>query len=72
MSAVHYKGYVIEPWETAPGRYRACVQRLDGQKIKTFPDDREHESITTGGVESFSADDAVQVVKKMIDGGGMY
>jgi hypothetical protein len=71
VSAVHYKAYVIEPFETEPGRYRALVRRIDGQKIKTFPDRQEHDSITTGGMESFSADDAVHVAKKMIDGGGM-
>jgi len=32
--------------------------------------DNEVESITTSGMESFSVDDAVEVAKSMIDGGG--
>jgi hypothetical protein len=68
---MQYKGYSIETLETSPSRWRARVRRLDGQKIKIPVTGNEVESITTGGMESFSPDDALQVAKSMIDGGGM-
>jgi hypothetical protein len=68
---MQYKGYSIETLETSPSRWRARVRRLDGQKIKIHVPPHEVESITTGGMESFSVDDAVEVAKSMIDGGGM-
>jgi hypothetical protein len=68
---MQYKGYLIETLETSPRRWRARVRRLDGQKIKISVPASEVESITTSGMESFSVDDAVQVAKSMIDGGGM-
>jgi hypothetical protein len=69
---VHYKAYVIEALETSPGRWRARVRRLDGQAIKILTDNgKETDSITTGGMERFSAPDAMTVAKEMIDGGGM-
>ena len=51
---------------------RSC-SACDGRKIKILrdPENREVESITTGGMESFSVDDAVALAKEMIDGGGM-
>ena len=67
----HYKGYKIEELQTSPGRWRSRVQRLDGQKIKILSDGKEVESITTGGMESFSPADAIALAKQMIDGGGM-
>jgi hypothetical protein len=69
--AMRYKDYVIEILETSPKRWRALVRRLDGQKIKIFVPEKEVESITTSGMESLTADDAVQLAKEMIDGGGM-
>jgi hypothetical protein len=65
--------YLIETLETSPARWRARVRRVDGRKIKilTDPENKEVGSITTGGTESFSVDDAVALAKEMIDGGGM-
>jgi len=68
---MQYKGYSIEMLETSPSRWRARVRRLDGQKIKIHVTGNEVESLTTGGMESFSVDDAAQVAREMIDGGGM-
>jgi hypothetical protein len=65
-----YKEYSIEPFETEPHRWRANIRRLDGQKIKTA-DGRKHAFIRTGGMECFSADEAVQVARRLIDGRGM-
>ena len=40
-----YKGFLIEPFETEPGRWRAEITRPDHRKIKTFPDGQEHDFI---------------------------
>jgi hypothetical protein len=68
---VRYKDYLIETLETSPGRWRARVRRVDGRRIKILIPEKEVESIPTGGMESFSVDDAVALAKEMIDGGGM-
>ena len=65
-NAVPYKDYLIEPVETSSTRWRAPVRRLGGQKIKTF-EGGEFAFIPTGGIETFSIDDAVAVAKEMID-----
>jgi hypothetical protein len=61
-----YNGYLIEPFESSPGRWRVRVRRQDGSNIETIAG--AFASITTGGVESLSADDAVTIAKGMIDG----
>ena len=66
-----YKGFLIEPFETEPGRWRAEITRPDHRKIKTFPDGQEHDFIRTGGAETFSAEAAIKVAMRLIDGGGM-
>jgi hypothetical protein len=66
-----YKGFLIEPFETEPGRWRAEITRADHRKIKTFPDGQEHDFIRTGGAETFSAEAAIKVAMRLIDGGGM-
>jgi len=38
----HYKGFRIEAYERVPGLWRVRITRVDGAKIKTFPDDDEH------------------------------
>jgi hypothetical protein len=68
---LEYKGFLIEPFETEPGRWRAEITRPDGRKIKTFPDGQEHDFIRTGGAEAFSAQAAIKVAMRLIDGGGM-
>lgn len=70
-SAIRYKDYLIEPLETSPGRWRARMRRADGRKIKVHITGNEVDSLTTSGMESFSIDDAVQLAKEAIDGGGM-
>jgi hypothetical protein len=66
-----YRGFLIEPFETEPGRWRAEITRPDHRKIKTFPDNQEHDFIRTGGAETFSAEAAIKVAMRLIDGGGM-
>jgi hypothetical protein len=68
---VEYKGFHIQPFESEPKRWRVKISRPDNRKIKTAVPADEHDSITTGGMESFSAEAAVEVAKRLIDGGGM-
>jgi hypothetical protein len=68
---MQYKGYVIEPFESSPGRWRARVRRVDGRMIDIPVTGNSVESIETGGMEGFSANAAINVAKEMIDGGGM-
>ena len=70
-SMLKYKGFLIEPFETEPGRWRAEITRPDHRKIKTFPDGQEHDFIRTGGAETFSAEAAIKVAMRLIDGGGL-
>jgi hypothetical protein len=67
---VEHNGFLVDPFQTEPGRWRAKISRPDGRKIKTFPDNREHEPITTGGIEALSAEAAIEVAKQLINGGG--
>jgi len=69
---VEYEGFQIEPFQTIAGGWRAKITRLDGQKIKVaVPAGDEHDFINTSGMESLSADAAIDVAKRLIDGGGM-
>lgn len=68
---MHYKDYSIEALETSRGRWRARIRRRDGQTIKILIDGDETESFMIGGMESFTAEAAVDEAKKLIDGGGI-
>jgi hypothetical protein len=64
---LEYNGFLIEPFETEPGRWRAEITRPDGRKIKTFPDGQEHDFIRTGGAEAFSAEAAIKMAMRLIE-----
>lgn len=63
---VRYREHLIEPFQSAPRRWRAMVRRSDGRAIKTA--DGEFPFIATGGIEAFTPDDAIEIAKKLIDG----
>jgi hypothetical protein len=65
MSAIPYKGYLIEPYETHDGKWRARVTRVDGQVIRTYPDNRESPFIPTR--ECRSKDEAIEAGKDLVD-----
>jgi hypothetical protein len=65
MSAVGYKSYLIEPYETRDGKWRARVTRDNGQPIRTYPDGREFPFIDTR--EHRSRDDAIEAGKVLVD-----
>ena len=50
---------------------RSCSARRWSKNQNPRSQNREVKSITTGGMESFSVEDAVELAKEMIDGGGM-
>jgi hypothetical protein len=69
---ITYKEYQIEAFETERGRWRARIRRTDSRKIKVaVPEGAEHDFIDTGGQESFAADAAIDVAKRLIDRGAM-
>jgi hypothetical protein len=67
---MNYKGYSIEPFEREPGRWRATIQRLDGRKIKAVGANTPFPSVTTSA-DCLSAEAAIELACKGIDGGGM-
>jgi len=64
-----YKDYAIEAYDTHHTGWKAKITRLDGRKIKTFPNDDECDFIETRIYEK--PEDAVIEAKSLIDGGGM-
>ena len=66
---IEHKGFLIEPIEISPGRWRAKISHRDERKIRMAVTGAEHDSITTGGMEKFSADAAIETAKEAIDGG---
>src|SRR5262245_52834913 len=63
VSAVEYKGHLIEAFEDQPGRWFAYFSRLDGQNIAGT----ESNSLRTPSAR-FSKEDATEFAKEAIDG----
>ena len=68
---LEYKGFLIESVETSTGRWRAKISRFDGRMVKVAVTGLEHDSITTGGMEAFLAEAAIDLAMQAIDGGGI-
>jgi hypothetical protein len=64
---VEYKGYSIEAFERRPRNWFAKGRRLDGQKIKNPITKTEADCLETPSVK-YSADDAIDFAKEIIDG----
>jgi hypothetical protein len=64
-----YKGYRIEPFEPEPGRWRARISRLDGEKLKTAVPPTVQAFLDT--MDTVSDGHAVELVKPGIDSGGI-
>jgi hypothetical protein len=67
---VQYKEYSIIAVEREPGSWCAEIRRLDGKLIKAVGSSDSFAKITTP-VNSLSAEDALKLAQKGIDGGGM-
>jgi len=63
VSAVEYKGHLIEAFEDQPGRWFAYFRRLDGQNITGT----ESNSQRTPSAR-YSKEDAIEFGKEAIDG----
>jgi Flp pilus assembly pilin Flp len=70
MSGVTYKAYVIDAFQRDTDKWRATVRRLDGKKIRiAFPPAVRDDATTT--TDALTAEKAVELAKKAIDGGGV-
>src|SRR5262249_60431838 len=63
VSAVEYKGHLIEAFEDQPGRWFAYFRRLDGQNITGTESNR----LRTSSVR-YSKDEAIEFAKEAIGG----
>ena len=63
VSAVEYKGHLIEAFEDQPGRWFAYFSRLDGQYIAGT----ESNNLRTPSAR-YSKEDAIEFAKEAIDG----
>jgi hypothetical protein len=70
MSGISYKAYVIDAFRRDTDKWRATIRKLDGKKIRVaFPPSVLDE--TTTSTDALTAEKAVELAKKAIDGGGL-
>jgi hypothetical protein len=70
MSGISYKAYVIDAFQRDTDKWRATIRKLDGKKIRVaFPPSVLDE--TTTSTDALTAEKAVELAKKAIDGGGL-
>jgi hypothetical protein len=70
MSGIVYKAFVIDAFRRDTDKWRATIRRLDGKKIRVaFPHAVLDEATTSTDV--LTAEKAVELAKKAIDGGGL-
>jgi hypothetical protein len=65
-----YKGFVIRAFEREAERWQAEIKKLDGTAVTTAVPHEQHPSITSSP-DSFTADDAIKLAKRVIDVGGV-
>jgi hypothetical protein len=70
MSGVTYKAYVIDAFQRDTDRWRATIRRLDGKKIRVAVPPSVLDQTTTSA-DALTAEKAVELAKKAIDGGGL-
>lgn len=70
MSGVTHKAYVIDAYQRDTDKWRATIRRQDGKKIRVaFPPSVLDQATTSA--DALTAEKAVEVAKKAIDGGGL-
>ena len=67
---ISYKAYFIDPYERETGRWRATIRRQDGNKIRVAVPPGEHLQVVTSA-DTLTSQEAVNLAKLGIDGGGM-
>jgi len=70
MSGVTYKAYVIDAFQRDTDRWRATIRRSDGKKIRVAVPPSVLDQTTTSA-DALTAEKAVELAKKAIDGGGL-
>ncbi len=70
MSGVTYKAYVIDAFQRDADKWRATIRRLDGKKIRVAVPPSVVDEATTSA-DALTAEKAVELAKKAIDGGGL-
>jgi hypothetical protein len=70
MSGVVYKAYVIDAFQRDADKWRATIRRLDGKKIRVAVPPSVLDEATTSA-DALTAEKAVELAKKAIDGGGL-
>jgi hypothetical protein len=70
MSGIIHKAYVVDAFQRDTDKWRATIRRSDGKKIRVaFPPSVLDE--TTTSTDALTAEKAVELAKKAIDGGGL-
>jgi hypothetical protein len=70
MSGIAYKAYVIDAFQRDTDKWRATIRKSDGKKIRVaFPPSVLDEATTS--TDTLTAEKAVELAKKAIDGGGL-
>jgi hypothetical protein len=70
MSGITYKAYVIDAFQRDTDNWRATIRRLDGKKIRVAAPPSVLDQATTSA-DALTAEKAVELAKKAIDGGGL-
>lgn len=70
MSGITYKAYVIDTYQRDKDQWRATIRRLNGKKIRIADPPSVLDEASTSA-DALTAEKAVQLAKKLIDGGGL-
>jgi hypothetical protein len=70
MSGIAYKAYVIDTYQRDKDQWRATVRRSNGKKIRVAVPPSVQDEATTSA-DALTAEKAVELAKKLIDGGGL-
>lgn len=70
MSGITYNAYVIDAFQRDTDRWRATIRRLNGKKIRVAFPPSVLDEVTTSH-DALTAEKAVELAKKAIDGGGL-
>jgi hypothetical protein len=69
-SGLTYKAYVIDAFKRDTDRWRATIRRSDGKKIRVAAPPAVLDEATTSA-DALTAEKAVELARKAIDGGGV-
>jgi hypothetical protein len=70
MSGIAYKAYVIDTFQRDKDQWRATIRRSNGKKIRVAVPPSVLDEATTSA-DALTAEKAVELAKKVIDGGGL-